>query len=182
MIRRRRLLGVGLAAAAGLLLGGHTPYKQWVVYRRKHLLIGCHKADPRTYDLAKQTEALLAEHLPAAQARVARAPDAGRLASLLSTGQMDVAVLGAADAVAMAKGIGAFAPYGQTALRVLIPLDDRILIAQAGFPSRYAWLLTGALAGTALTTAAPDVAVDHGVPWHPGSVDFLQGRPEPGDD
>lgn len=181
MIRRRQLLRVGLAAAAGLLLGGHTPYKQWVVYRRKHLLIGCHKTDPRTYDLAKLAEALLAEHLPAAQARIARAPDAGRLASLLSTGQLDIAILAAADAVAMSKGLGAFAPYGQTALRVLIPLDDRVLIAQAGFPPRYAWLLTGALAGTDLA-AAPDVTADHGLPWHPGSVDFLQGRPEPGDE
>ncbi len=181
MIRRRQLLRVGLAAAAGLLLGGHTPYRQWVVYRRKHLLIGCHKTDPRTYDLAKQTEALLAEHLPAAQARVARAPDAGRLASLLGTGQLDVSILGAADAAAMSIGLGAFAPFGQTALRVLIPLNDRILVAQAGFPPRYAWLLTGALAGTDLAPA-PDIAVDYGVPWHPGSVDFLQGRPEPGDD
>jgi len=181
VIRRRQLLRVGLAAAAGLLLGGHTPYKQWVVYRRKHLLIGCHKADPRTYDLAKQTNALLAEHLPAAQARIARAPDAGRLASLLSTGQLDVAILGAADAVAMSKGLGAFAPYGQIALRILLPLDDRVLIAQGDFPPRYAWLLTGALAGTDLA-AAPDVTVDHGLPWHPGSADFLQGRPEPGDD
>lgn len=181
MIRRRQLLRVGLAAAAGLLLGGHTPYRQWVVYRRKHLLIGCHKSDPRTYDLAKQTVALLGEHLPAAQARIARAPDAGRLASLLGTGQLDVAILGAADAVAMSKGLGPFAPYGQTGLRVLLPLDDRVLIAQVDFPSRYAWLLTGALAGTDLAPA-PDVTVDHGVPWHPGSVDFLQGRPEPGDD
>ncbi len=181
MIRRRRLLKVGLAAAAGLLLGGHTPYQQWVVYRRKHLLIGCHKADPRTYDLAKQTVALLTEHLPAAKARVARAPDAGRLASLLGTGQLDVSILDRADTAAMSQGLGAFAPYGQTALRVLIPLDDRILVARADFPVRYAWLLTGALAGTELA-AAPDVAAEHGVPWHPGSVDFLQGRPEPGDD
>lgn len=180
MIRRRQLLRIGLTAAVGLLLGGHTPYKQWVVYRRKHLLIGCHKADPRTYDLAKQTAALLAEHLPAAQSRVARAPDAGRLASLLSTGQMDVAILGTADAVAMSKGLGAFAPYGQIALRILLPLGDRVLIAQGDFPLRYAWLLTGALAGTDLA-ATPDVSINYGLPWHPGSVGFLRERPEPGD-
>lgn len=181
MIRRRHLLRVGLAAAAGLLAGGHTPYQQWVVYRRKHLLIGCHRDDARTYDLAKQAEALLAEHLPAARARVARAPDAGRLASLLGTGQLDVAILAAGDAAAMSKGVDAFVPYGPTTLRVVLALDDRLLVAQAGFPSRFAWLLTGALASTELAPA-PDLTADHGLPWHPGSVEFLQGRPEPGDD
>lgn len=177
MIRRRQLLRGGLAVAAGVLLGGHTPYKQWVVYRRKHLLIGCHRADPRTYDLAKRAVALLAEHLPAAEARVARAPNAGRLASLLGTGQLDVAILDGADTMAMSQGRGVFAPYGKTALRIILSLDDRVLVAQAGFPARYAWLLTGALAGTELAVA-PDITADHGVPWHPGSVDFLQGRPE----
>jgi hypothetical protein len=176
VICRKQFLRAGFAAAAGLLLSGHTPYQQWVVYRRKHLLIGCHKDDPRTYDLAKQTVAALTEHLPAAKARVARAPHAGRLASLLGTGQMDVAILDAANAAAMSKGTGAFAPYGQTALRLLAPVNDRILVAQADFPLRHAWLLTSALAGSDLETAH-DFAAD--VAWHPGSADFLQGRPEP---
>lgn len=178
MIERRQFLRTGFATAAGLLLSGHTPYQQWVVYRRKHLLIGCHKDDPRTYDLAKQTVAVLAELLPAAKARVARAPHAGRLASLLGTGQMDVAILDAADATAMSEGAGAFAPYGQLALRLLASIDDRILIAQAVFPPRHAWLLTGALAGRD-TENSTDIAVSSSVAWHPGSVDFLQGRPEP---
>jgi hypothetical protein len=181
-VNRRRALRLSVGAAAALLLGGHTPYRQWVVYRKKHLLIGCHKVDPETYDVAKQVVALLAEHLPAAKSRVARAPDAGRLASLLGTAQMEVATLNAPDATAMALGTGRFEAYGAVVLRILTPVGDRLLVARADFPERHAWLVTGALAGTDLAREGPGNPLgDTGIPWHPGSLAFLNGQPEPGD-
>ncbi len=182
-MNRRCALRLSAGAAAALLVGGHTPYGQWVVYRKKHLLIGCHKADPATYDLAKRVVALLAEHLPAAKSRVARAPDAGRLASLLGTGQMQVATLSDSDAAAMLRGTGRFEAFGAIALRVLTPVAGRLLVARADFPERHAWLVTGALVGTDLapTRERPgDPMGDPGIPWHPGSLAFLEGRPEPG--
>ncbi len=184
-MNRRTALRLSIGAAAALLLGGHTPYGQWVVYRKKHLLIGCHKLDPETYYLAKRVVALLAEHLPAAKSRVARAPDAGRLASLLGTAQMAVAVLSPADAAAMLAGTGRFEPYGAVPLRLLMPVAGRLLIARSDFPARHAWLVTGALTGTELAPAPQSAGVplgDPGILWHPGSVTFLEGRPEPGDD
>lgn len=180
-MNRRHALRLGAAAGLVMLLGGHTPYGQWVVYRKKHLLIGCHREDPLTYDLAKLTVGVLAEHLPAAQARVARAPDAGRLASLLGTEQMEAAILGVGDAAAMARGKGRFAPYGEIALRVLAPVLERLLVARADFPDRHAWLVTGALSGLAATPTAATTG-DPGIPWHPGSRAFLEGRPEPAPD
>ena len=179
-MNRRQALRLSAGTAAALLVGGHTPYGQWVVYRKKHLLIGCHKADPRTYDLAKRVVALLGTHLPAAKSRVARAPGAGRLASLLGTAQIEVATLGAADAAAMLRGSGRFAAYGAIALRLLTPVADRLLVARAAFPERHAWLVTGALTGSDLAPALKRPG-DPGIPWHPGSLAFLQGRPEPGD-
>ncbi len=185
-MNRRQALRLAVAPAAALLVGGHTPYGQWVVYRKKHLLIGCHKADPETYVLAKQVVALLGTHLPAAKSRVARAPDAGRLASLLGTGQLEIATLGPADAAQMAQGSGRFRAYGAIALRLLTPVGERLLVARADFPARHAWLVTGALAGTELAPGRPgdqmaDQMGDPGIPWHPGSLGFLDGRPEPGD-
>ena len=178
-MRRRRVLRLSAAAGAALLLSGHTPYGQWVVYRKKHLLIGCHKGDPETYALAKRVVALLAEHLAAARSRVARAPDARRIASLLATAQMEVATLSAADAGAMLQGHGRFAPYGAIALRLLTPVAGRLLVARADFPESHAWLVTGALAETELTAGLEPTA-NFEVPWHPGSLTFLEGRPNPG--
>ena len=180
-MNRRGLLRLTLLAAGVILTGGHTPYGQWVVYRKKHLLIGCHRADPVTYDLAKRVVAVLAEHLPAAKSRVARAPDAARLASLLGTAQMEVATLSHADAAAMLSGTGRFKPYGAIPLRILTPVDSRLLVARAEFPARHAWLVADALAGSELAPASqrPD---DTSIPWHPGSLAFFDGRPQPSDE
>lgn len=177
MIRRRFLQGCVLAAAA-VLLGGHTPYNQWVVYRKKHLLIGCHKGDPHGYDLAKQTVAALAQHLPAAKARVARAPHAGRLASLLGTDQLETAILTESDAMAMRDGVDGFAPYGPVDLRSLLPVADRLLIARADFPERHAWLVAEALNHTDLARP-PDGTSPSRPAWHAGSLAFFDGEPLP---
>lgn len=176
---RRRAFGAGLAAAvASLGLTGHTPYGQWVVYRRKHLLIGCHREDPQTYRLAKAVVAHLERHLPEARARPARAPTAGRLAALLGTDQLEMAVLSATDARAMVAGTGGFGPYGAVPLRLVAELSDRLLVAHAGFPDRHARLVSAAIIDGEL---ARHPAPDHDPPlaWHPGTAEFLGGAPPP---
>jgi hypothetical protein len=177
-MNRRSILRLSSGAAAVLLLSAHTPYGQWVVYRKKHLLIGCHKEDPVTYDLAKKVAARFAEHLPAAKSRVARAPSAGRLASLLGTEQMEIAILGPADASAMVRGDGNFKAYGAIALRALMPVDGRILLCRADFPARHGWLVALALIGSELVPKF-EPSRDLAIPWHPGSLAFLEGKPEP---
>ena len=188
---RRAFLGrVVLLAGASLLLTGHTPYRHWDIYRQAHLLIGCHKADPETYALAQTAVAVLAEHLPEAKARVARAPHPERLASLLGTGQLFVTVVGREEAFAMATGAGAFAPYGAQPLQRLAEMEDYLLVAHAELPKRHAWLITEALLGsplmpetegTAIETAGQEDAAQGAawLPWHPGSRALLDGEPEP---
>lgn len=175
------LLGTVLGAGVAPRARAHTPYRQWQVYRRKHLLIGCHKEDMAGYALAKEAVAILDEHLPAARARVARGPTPGRLASLLGTEQMDVALLGEADAVAMAEGSGRFAPYGAIRLRTLLVTPGRLLVARADFPDRHAWLVTDALDGWP-TDAAPGTRAQPALPWHPGAERQRQGLPVPAAD
>ena len=179
-MNRRQVAGRMLAASAlVVLLGGHTPYGQWVVYRKKHLVIGCHRADPATYELAKRAVDVLTVHLPDAQARVARAPDAGRLASLIGTDQLQVAVLSTDDARGMIAGEGPYAPYGAIQLMALALLSRRILVARADFPERHAWLVTDALEGTELA-GSMSRGDDPGIPWHPGSIARFEGRQAPG--
>jgi len=177
-MRRRLALRAGGAAALVMLLGGHTPYGQWTVYRRKHLLIGCHREDGETYALAGRIAAQLGSHLPEARARVARAPGPGRLASLLGTGQLDLAVLAPAGAQAIRAGRGPFAAYGPVPLALLLPLGAHLLAAHADFPARHAWLVADALLGTPLAPEAPRPE-NPALPWHPGSLARLEGRLAP---
>ena len=174
-MNRRRWLGsaLGLLAVAPCSLA-HTPYRQWQVYRQKHLLIGCHRQDPAGYALAKRVVAVLEQQLPNARARVARGPTAGRLASLLGTEQMEVVLLDSEEVAAMSAGHGAFAPYGDIPLRALARLDDHWLVAHADFPERHARLVTQALRSE--RSFADTGGQPPPVAWHPGSLDSHEHR------
>ena len=170
--RRGAVLSLAALACPGAA-GAHTLYGQWVVYRQRRLLIGCHREEPATYDLALGLVDEINGHLPEAQATVARAPHPERLASLLGTDQMDLAVLLASDAQGMIDGAGKFAPYGRIALQGLAGFGILGLYAHARFPDRHAWLIRSALDAAA---EAPD-----GAPMHAGASLYLDGAPLPTD-
>jgi len=170
--RRDLVAGCCTLFAAGWLptLSAHTLYNQWQVYRKKHLLIGSHRED----DLAKQIAAILDENLPKSRARVARAPTAGRIASLMATAQMDVAVVNSGQADDLAKGNGIFKPYGRIDLKTVFVISEYALIARAEMPNRHSWLIAHALANSSFDTS---YSIDPPLPWHPGAADFYKGQP-----
>ncbi|MDJ0942169.1 MAG: hypothetical protein QNJ30_01800 [Kiloniellales bacterium] len=176
-MERRRFLGVAgraalLVAAAGLL-PAHTPYRQWVVYRKRHLMILASKRDPEGYAKCRGLAERLAAVLPESRARPSRAASAERMASLLSTGQMDLAVVDAETARDMRTGEGASKGYGPIDLRLLQVLaGDHLLVARAAFPAAHAYRVAEAL-------GAEDPGPGAALPLHPGVVVFLSGEPEP---
>ena len=178
-MNRREFLWVPVLLAGWQAAGAHTPYRQWVVYRKKHLLIGAHRADPTTYDLAKKLAAVLAHNLPKSRCRVARAPTAQRLASLIGTDQLDVAVLNPADAIAMLNGSGRFEPYGPISIRRLASIGGRLLVAHERLPARHAWLIAATLDQTK-TIDMRQLELDPDISWHSGALSYLHGKPQPG--
>lgn len=169
-ISRRRLLKTAAASSVWWLTSGHTPYRQWAVYRRKHLLIGANKADPPTYELGKKIAALLAEELPASQARVARAPHAWRLASLLTTDQIELVLLSDEDVRALRDGRDGFEAFGRTELRALFRFGGYWLVCRPDFPNDHAMLLTAMLTshGAGIAKLQGRAGKDGPVPAHPG--------------
>lgn len=145
MIHRRTVLKTAAAFGAWSLASGHTPYKQWDVYRKKHLLIGANKADPPTYELGKKIAMLLAEDLPASRARVARAPHAWRLASLLTSDQIQLVLLGLEDVQGLSEGRDGFEAFGETDLRALYRFGDYWLVSRPDFPDEHAALVVQTL-------------------------------------
>ena len=169
-MHRRQVLKTAAALSVWLLASGHTPYRQWVVYRRKHLLIGANKADPPTYDLGKKVAALLAKELPESRARVARAPHAWRLASLMTTNQIELVLLSSEDVQALRDGRDGFEAFGKTELRSLFHFGRYWLISRPDFPSDHASLLAETLRSHGVGIAKLQGVPDHEapVPAHPG--------------
>jgi TRAP-type uncharacterized transport system substrate-binding protein len=186
IMTRREFLGSVLVVTALVFGSGHAPYPQWAVYRRKHLLILTDKTDPPSYKLGKRVAEVLATHLPASEARVTRAPFTRRIASLISTKQMDVAILSRDNAAALMEGRAPFAEFSPVALRALAGLGDYLLVCRDDFRALHAYLVARTLAenraeiGVAFTPARPGALdPDSRVPTHPGARAFYAGLPPP---
>lgn len=180
-IRRRELLKIGLIASAWCVSAAHTPYRQWQVYRRRHLLIGTSKADAPTYPLGQRIAELLASELPESSARVARGPDPWRLASLLTSRQLEVVLLSSADVAALRDGGAPFEAFGPTALNALFAFGDYFLVCRPDFPPHHAYLVVETLSAhaDAIAGSAPADPLASPVPIHPGALAYALGEPMP---
>lgn len=174
MPNRRAVLGLVAAALWPGAAAAHTPYGQWVVYRQKHLLVGAHRGDGRTYALAQAVVGALDVQLPAARARIARGPRPERIASLMGTGQLLTAVLAAPEAQRMTIAAPPFDGHRPVPLQGLATLEAGYgLYAAPDLPADHAWLVARAL-GLALVGHEPA-----GLPPHPGAAAFWRGLPQP---
>ncbi len=182
-MRRRHLLRLGLGAAALLLTQGHTPYRQWVIYRKRRLLIGTSRADGPSYPLGLKVAEVLIAALPESKARASRAPDPWRLASLLSTAQFDVGILSVADAAALQDGRAPFAEFGGVPLRWLFSFGDHLLVSRPDFPDRHAFLISEALAEHGIEVPGIEpIDPDRGpIAVHPGTRAYAEAQPLPGE-
>ncbi|PON17746.1 hypothetical protein C2W62_11570 [Candidatus Entotheonella serta] len=183
-MRRRRFLMSALGVLVGALCMGHTPFQQWVVYRKRHLIILTGKTDGSAYELGKRVATVLAQELPASKARVTRAPYMERIGSLLSTQQLDVALLSGPTAVALLRGQPPFVDYGPLPLRLIIALGSYWLVCRDDFLARHAYLVAQALddhRDTLATRTTPSKVElsSHAVPIHPGALAYVNGQEIP---
>lgn len=179
---RRALLAAALAGAALLVPGrallAHTPYRQWKVYRQRHLMIGASREDAESYPKAKEIQAFLETHLPEASARVARARTLRRLGDLLATDQIRIVVLSLEDAVAFGRGAPPF--RGPVEVRTLWRFGEHALVVRPSFPPAHAWMLARTFLehGAALAGSSPAPAHAE-VPLHEGVRTARDGGPMP---
>ena len=179
----RRALLAGALAGAALLLSGrallaHTPYRQWKVYRQRHLMLGASREDAASYPKAKAIQALLEEHLPEASARVARARTRRRLADLLVTDQIRIILLSVEDAAALGRGRPPFS--GPVTVRTLWRFGDHAMVVRPSFPPAHAWMLARTFAEHGAAIAGSSFAPAHAtVPLHEGASIAGDGGPMP---
>jgi hypothetical protein len=170
-----------------MLLCGHAPYGQWGVYRRRYLLILTARADPPSYELGKRVAEVLADRLPSSKAQVSRAPHKERIASLISSQQLDVALMRRDDAAALRQGSPPFAEHGPVKLFTVVGIGEYLFVCRDDFAARHAWLVAEALDKS--RSALPDLLLPSGasseppdarIPLHPGALGYFTGAPMPG--
>jgi hypothetical protein len=180
-MNRRQFLSLAAASAGSVLLCGHSPYRQWMVYRETHLVILTSRDDLGGDDLGEKIAAIVREALPDSRAAVGRGPRVQRIASLISTGQVAVGVVSRPNALAMYQGEGPFQQYGAIPLRVLVQNDAYRLVCRDDFLPQHGYLLAEALMerGADLGLSVPKRnAADTGeIPPHVGALAFAEGRP-----
>jgi len=185
IMNRRQFLSLAAASSGWVLLAGHSPYRQWVVYRETHLVILTSRDDLGADDLGEKFAAIVREALPDSKAAVGRGPRVQRIASLMSTRQAEVGVVSHANALAMYHGEGPFRQYGAIPLRVLVQNDAYRLVCREEFLPQHGYLLTEALMQQASRESGVDMALsvpgrdaaDAGeIPPHVGALAFAEGR------
>lgn len=181
-MHRRAGLRLLCAGAAVWLLSGHSPYRQWDVYRKARLVLLASGTDETSVRLAQALVAIFAQRLPQSRATLARTRDTNDLVRLIASKQLEVCLLREADAHAVFSGAEPFSDNGRVALRTLAALGEHLLVCLEQVPKAAAYLLVEALSNhwrdldPALVQQArgPKPSQALRVPLHPGAVEFYQ--------
>lgn len=170
----RALLGL-----VALFLMGHSPYRQWAVYRDTHLVVVAEADLPGAFPVSEEVARCLAVRLPRSRAVAARARSAREVMRLLSTRQLPVGLVAAGDAADASLGRGAFAGEDPLPLRALAVVGPYLLVTLEDFPEALARDIAAALAEHPLVDISPSAAPSP-IPLHPGALSAVQeGAAEP---
>ena len=184
-LSRRNTARLIAATMAMVAVGAHTPYGQWTVYRQRNLFIVASRTDPHAVVLADALAVGLARELPESHARMTRASDPVRIASLLATGQLDVAIVSRSEAAGMSSGSGAYRAVGPVPIRTLAELGAHFFVTVETFKKRHAYLLAAAVEHlrSSLPVAAEATSSQPlMLPEHPGAAAYRGGAPLPDSD
>lgn len=182
----RRALRVAAAVGAWVLLSGHSPYRQWDVYRRARLVIVASFEEPEAARLGRRVAAVLARRIPPSRAMLSRARDTNDLFRLLASKQLDVALVGEAAAHAAATGAGG-AGAGGIPLRSLAQIGPYLLVCREEFPRANAYQIAEGLAegwgdivAPAEGVAGPRPPPSARIALHPGAGEYYAEHPPAG--
>ncbi len=180
-MNRRRIIQAALAAAGAALLSGHSPYKQWYVYRGKHLVVVASATDAEASRLADALAAQFAAEIPQSRAVAAEARSVRDVVQLLRTRQLPIGILARESAGAAYAGAIPFEVEGPLALRTMAEFEDYLLVVLDDFPEDKAFEIAGAAADLprsqwpASRKQIPSSGAP-AIPLHPGAIAFQQAH------
>jgi len=175
----RRLIRLVLLGAAAALLQGHSPYRQWYVYRANHLLVVTDDARPGALDLATTVASAIAARWPDTKAAPAAARSPAEVVKLLRSGQLQIGLLPAADASDALEGRRGFAQDGALPLRAVAVVGGDVLVVLESFARERAHAIAQALVESRAGGPLAEKRSLRGpapIPFHPGALEYYEGK------
>ena len=165
-----------LAGGVALLLMGHSPYRQWYVFRAKHLIVVTDDANPKAFPLAEEVAAAIAARIPESKAMAARAKTPSDVVKLLRSHQLKVGLLPINDALEAFQQKGKFSQDAPVPLRTLAVFGTYLLVTLEDYSRDKAQQIVKSLAEhRGLAKGKPPI------PFHPGAADYYEGRSSQGE-
>ena len=183
---RRTLIRLAAASGSWLLLTGHSPYRQWEVYRKVRLIVLVDAEEEASVQLGRAIAALLAKHLPESKAMMARARDLRDVVRLIASKQLDTALLHEQHAVAALMGVGAFADNGKVPLRALAQCGAYVFACRNDLPRSNGYQIAETITerwsdiDARLVNGAPNPRPTAAmrIPTHAGAFEYYEEHPQ----
>ncbi len=181
-MKRRQFVEIALATGLWAMLTGHSPYKQWDVFRKTRLVVLVNADDPGSVKLGTALAEFYAKQLPDSRATFARAKNKHDMVRLIASKQLEVALFNETDAYAVLSGAEPYADNGKVPLRAIASLGDYLFICREDLPSQSAHMLTEVLADkwnelksvVVEKSKSPKPAEASRVPLHPGALEYYK--------
>jgi TRAP-type uncharacterized transport system substrate-binding protein len=171
----RKLAALVVVGMAGVLLSGHSPYRQWYAYRAKHLVVVTDESRPGAIDVATAIAAAIAARWPETRSVAAAARSPAEVVKLLASGQLQVGLVPAGDALEATEGRGLFATVGKVPLRAIARIEGDLLVVLESCADEQASAIAQALAESRAGGPLAHKALLRGsapIPFHPGALGF----------
>ena len=175
----RTVIALSIVGVAALLLPGHSPYRQWYAYRAKHLVVVTDEARPGALAVATAIASAIASRWPETKAVPAAARSPGEVVKLLSTGQLQVGLLPAAEALEAFEGRGRFADGGKVPLRAVAVVGGDLLVVLESCARERAHAIAQALfesSDSGLPAEKRSLRGPASILFHPGALDYYGAR------
>ena len=148
-MRRRTFLASVTGALAPMLIQSpilaHSPWGQYSVYRKKHLLVLSTRDDIESYPYSKLLVSAINRTAPRAEARPARARDLKRAYELLRSDQFQFALLSRHNIDAMRLAKGTFVGDSPVDLKTIYQFGRLEFVVRAEFPDNLVAIVANAI-------------------------------------
>lgn len=150
----------------------HSPYGQWDTFRSRYLQIVTNKIDIEGDKFGEEIADTLRQGLPSSRALVSRAPDIERIASLLYTDQVKVAVISHKDL----KVLLAIEDFKSMPISILLDNGTYVVLARNDLPAYHGYLISKTLFDNKWLRFRAPVNNQLGLVTHPGTIAMFKGE------